>query len=95
MTEDYSNWDVFCRKRLLKLDPTRNPFLRFPGPTAQSSESAMVLSNGIWMEVVVTQNIVLTDADVVENVKWSDRYRNIMPRDKDPNCPDCNIFSLF
>ncbi|ELU00399.1 hypothetical protein CAPTEDRAFT_192495 [Capitella teleta] len=89
MTEDESSWDRFCWKRLPKLDAHDNPFLIFP---YSEWKSPKVLSNGIWVEVVVTTNLTLSESDELGRVKWSHRYKNIVPRDKDPHCPHCNIY---
>ncbi|ELT90443.1 hypothetical protein CAPTEDRAFT_197461 [Capitella teleta] len=88
MTEDDTPWDRFCWKRLPLLDAEENPFLRFP---EWQWESPTVLCNGIWVEVLVTENLGLSGSEEAGKVKRFPRNRTILPKDKDPHCPHCNI----
>jgi hypothetical protein len=91
MTRPESEADLFCQQYLIELDPENNDFLR-----AHPSGQYSVLSNGIWTEVLVTENLSLVDIQSehcggnVEYVHWKGNQRT-GPKRKDPFCSACRV----
>jgi hypothetical protein len=76
---------------LVELDIDDNDFLRFSRYSGQCS----VLSNGIWTELLVTEDLNMVEMqDVwgvgVEQVSWKSGSKGGAKR-KNPQCSVCNI----
>ncbi len=90
MTRNGSKADVFCRKKLVKLNPTSNPFVRYDLLANRGA-----VSSHIQIEIFVTEDINLHDVQLAGGyfggVKCNTKA---CPRGKRKN-PSCNICNLL
>jgi hypothetical protein len=83
--------DKWCLKRLIRLDPFRNNFLR----ASADNPDVFHANRAVWVEVFYTDNIPLDWAvcfDEVQTLGSGSSKKDGLPHDK--TCRMCNVFPL-
>jgi hypothetical protein len=88
-TKPNSDADLFCQRHLVELDIEDNDFLVW------SRGQCSVLSNGVWTELLVTEDLDMDEMQYewgvcVEEVTWKGNNKG-GPKRKNPHCSVCNI----
>ncbi len=91
MTRNGSKADDFCRKKLVKLNPTWNPFIWYNLQTKRGA-----VSSHIQIEIFVTADLNLRDVRYVSGYYFGEVMCTTKAcpsgRRKNPRCNICNLF---
>jgi len=84
LTKPYSETDMFCRSKLIKLDLTNNDFLK-------RMFGMVFVTNNVWVEVLYTEDVDLSRPDCTFSTVYSRGTSTPGGLPKNPRCTVCNL----
>ncbi len=90
MTRPDSGADKFCREKLVKVDPKKNPFLCI------DSQDKVTVSKVVWVEILYTQNVnvrkIRHEGGAVREVEFDAERGGSRYIPKNSGCEICNLY---